>query len=65
MEEDNQLGFEFPGLGRRKIEAKPESDPGARQPRYSGNYCASRALGVRFALPEKVFAYGVMIVKNS
>ena len=21
MEEDNQLGFEFPGLGRRKIEA--------------------------------------------
>jgi hypothetical protein len=27
VEEDNQLGFEFPGLGRRKIEAKPESDP--------------------------------------
>ena len=21
MEQDNQLGFEFPGLGRRKIEA--------------------------------------------
>ena len=58
MEQDNQLGFEFPGLGRRKIEAnfaggQVSSDGGVDAASGGSLVGFYEAIGPDFARPTK------------